>query len=62
MGHHHLLRDHVGLPNVVIVTIHLVNFFAGWVDEILLSFLGTGGTFLFPFPISQPHFHPHPNP
>ena len=31
-----LLLDHVGLPQVVIVAVHLVIFFAGWVKGIIL--------------------------
>ena len=27
-----LLLEHVGLPKVVIVTVHLVTFLAGWVE------------------------------
>ena len=31
-----LLLEHVGLPQVVIVTVYLVIFFAGWVEGIIL--------------------------
>ena len=31
-----LLLDHVGLPQVVIVAVHLVILFAGWVKGIIL--------------------------
>ena len=31
-----LLLEHVGLPQVVIVDVHLVIFFAGWVEGIIL--------------------------
>ena len=31
-----LLLDHVELPQVVIVAVHRVIFFAGWVDGIIL--------------------------
>ena len=31
-----LLLEHVGLPQVVIVAVHLVIFFAGWVEGIIL--------------------------
>ena len=31
-----LLLDHLGLPQFVIVAVHLVIFFAGWVEGIIL--------------------------
>ena len=31
-----LLLEHVGLPQVVIVAVHLVIFLAGWVEGVIL--------------------------
>ena len=62
-----LLRDHFGLPKVVIVFVHLVNF-AEWVEGIILRYLLGLGPFHshfpypFPIPISIPISSPIPSP
>ena len=42
-----LLLDHVGLPQVVIVAVHMVFFLAGWIKGIILrhDLLGMGFNF-----------------
>ena len=42
MGFDKLLLDHVGLPLVVFLAVHLVIFFAGWVEGIILRLWWVG--------------------